>query len=100
MRLPIAINNKDGNFMRQRLKKFWQCLKIKQKITFYTNIVIFVIFMSIFLAVWAIKYSLIDFSLILNNNSLSSDFAQCMEEEAKLFENYVKSGDEDTRMNL
>lgn len=100
MRLPIAINSKDGNFMRQRLKKFWQCLKIKQKITLYTSIVIFVILMSIFLAVWAIKYSLIDFSLILNNNSLSSDFAQCMEEEAKLFENYVKSGDEDTRMNL
>lgn len=100
MRLPIAINSEDGNSMRQRLKKFWQCLKIKQKIKLYTNIVIFVILISIFLAVWAIKSSLLDFSVILSDNSLSSDFVQCMEEEAELFETYAKTGDEDIRTQL
>ena len=86
--------------MRQRLNKFWQRLKIKHKITLYTNSVIFVIFISIVLAVWAIKYSLIDFSLILRNNSLSSDFVQCMEKEAELFKAYAKSNEEDTYVNL
>lgn len=100
MRLPIAINSEDGNFMRQRLKKFWQCLKIKQKINLYRNIVIFVILVSIFLAVWAVKSSLLDFSVILNNNSLASDFVQCMEEEAELFAAYARAGDEDIRMEL
>ena len=100
MRLPIVINSEDGNSMRQRLKKFWQRLKIKQKINLYRNIVIFVILVSIFLAVWAIKSSLLDFSVILNNNSLASDFVQCMEEEAELFAAYARAGDEDIRMEL
>lgn len=99
MRLPI-VYNEDGIGMRQQLKKFWQCLKIKQKIQLYTNIVIFVIFVSIFLAVWAIKSSLFDFSTILRDNSLSSDFVQCMERESELFEAYARTGNEDVRAEL
>ena len=53
-----------------------------------------IILLSIFLAVWAIKSSLLDFSVILKNNSLVSDFVQCMEIETALFENLYKTGDE------
>lgn len=86
--------------MKQRLKKIWQSLKIKHKIKIYTNIVLFIIMLSIFLAVWAVKSSLFDFSVILNDNSLASDFVQCMEEEADLFVTYAKTGKEETYVVL
>lgn len=86
--------------MRRLLKNTWQSLKIKNKITLYTDIVLFIILLSIFLAVWAIKSSLLDFSAILEDNSLVSDFVQCMEKEADLFERYAKTGKEDVYQEL
>ena len=80
--------------MKQRLGIVWRSLKIKQKIGLFTNVVVVIILLSIFLAVWAIKSSLLDFSVILKNNSLVSDFVQCMEIETALFETYIKTGDE------
>ncbi|MDE7207502.1 MAG: HAMP domain-containing protein, partial [Lachnospiraceae bacterium] len=86
--------------MKQRLKKIWQSLKIKQKIKVFTQMVFLLILLSIFLAVWTVKYSLLDFSAILKSNSIVSDFVQCMEEEAGLFEAYVKTGKKDTYEEL
>lgn len=86
--------------MKQHLEKFWQSLKIKNKIKLYTSIVLFTIMLSILLAVWAIKSSLFDFSVILKDNSLSNDFVQCMEAEADLFETYAKMGNADTHATL
>lgn len=80
--------------MKQRLGKVWRSLKIKQKIRIYTNGVFLVILLSIILAGWVIKSSLLDFSVILKNNSLVSDFLQCIENEADFFESYIKTGDE------
>lgn len=86
--------------MRQRLKRLWQSLKIKQKIRFFTSIVLLIILLSIFLALWVAKYSLLDFSIILNSNSKVSDFVQCIESEADYFETYVKTGKEDVYVQL
>lgn len=86
--------------MKQRLKKVWQSLKIKQKIRAFTGIVLMLIMLSIFLAVWTVKYSLFDFFVILNSNSIASDFVQCMEEEAQYFETYVKTGKKDAYEQL
>ena len=86
--------------MRRLLKNMWQSLKIKHKIRLYTDIVLIIILLSIFLAAWAIKSSLLDFSVILKDNSLVSDFVQCMEKEAALFENYAKTGKEDVYEDL
>ena len=86
--------------MKQRLQKIWQSLKIKQKIKVFTNVVFLLILLSIFLAAWTVKYSLLDFSVILNSNSIASDFVQCMEEEAGLFEAYVKTGKKDMYEDL
>ena len=86
--------------MRQRLKKVWQSLKIKQKITLFTSTVFLLILLSIFLAVWTVKYSLFDFSVILKSNSIASDFVQCIEEEADFFEDYVKTGKESAHTEL
>lgn len=86
--------------MRRLLKNTWQSLKIKHKIKLYTDIVLVIILLSIFLAVWTIKSSLLDFSVILKDNSLVSDFVQCMEDEAELFESYAKTGKEDVYQEL
>lgn len=86
--------------MKQRLEKFWQSLKIERKLRLYTSIVLFVIVLSIFLAAWVMKSSLLDFSVILSDNSMASDFVQCMEEEADYFETYAKTGREDTYADL
>ena len=80
--------------MKHRLTKVWQSLKIKQKIKLFTNIVFVLILLSIFLAVWTVKYSLLDFSSILSSNSTVTDFVQSMEEETDFFEVYVKTGSE------
>lgn len=86
--------------MRRLLKNMWQSLKIKHKIKLYTDIVLLIILLSIFLAVWAMKSSLLDFSAILKDNSLVSDFTQCMEEESELFESYAKTGKGDVYQEL
>lgn len=86
--------------MKQRLKGVWKSLKIKQKIKFFTTIVFLLILLSIFLAIWTVKYSLFDFSVILTGNSVVSDFVQCMEEETQLFEACVKTGKEEARTEL
>ena len=86
--------------MRRLLKNMWQSLKIKHKIKLYTDIVLLIILLSIFLALWAMKSSLLDFSAILKDNSLVSDFTQCMEEESELFESYAKTGKEEDRKSV
>ncbi len=83
--------------MRQRLKTVWNSLKIKQKIKAFTTIIFLLIFLSIVLAIWTVKYSLFDFSVILNSNSVATDFVQCMEEEESLFVTYAKTGKKDAR---
>lgn len=80
--------------MKQRLRKIWRSLKIKQKIKVFTDVVFFIILLSIFLAGWAIKSSLLDFSVILSDNSVASDFVQCLEVETDLFEKHVRSGND------
>lgn len=86
--------------MKQRLGKIWQSLKIKRKLKLFTNVVFLVILLSIFLAFWAIKSSLLDFSFILQSNSVASDFVQCLETEASAFERYIKRREETTLQQL
>ncbi len=86
--------------MRQRLGKLWRTRTIKQKIKLFTNAVFFIILLSIFLAVWAIKASLLDFSAILMDNSLSGNFVQCMEAETELFQIYIRNGNGDVFTKL
>ena len=86
--------------MRQRLGKLWRIRTIKQKIKLFTNAVFFIILLSIFLAVWAIKASLLDFSAILMDNSLAGNFVQCMEAETELFQTYIRNGNSDVFTEL
>lgn len=86
--------------MKRRLGKIWQSLKIERKLKLFTNIVFLVILLSIFLAIWAIKSSVLDFSAILESDSVASDFVQCLETEAASFEQYIKLGEENAYRQL
>ena len=79
--------------MKRRLADIWRSLKIKKKIALFTNAVLCIIVLSIVLAVWSIKASLLDFSVILKNNSLTSDIVRSVESETDLFEQYIRTRD-------
>lgn len=86
--------------MRKYLERIWRSFKIKRKIELFMDVVFLVILLSIILAIWVIKSTLLDFSVILRNNSVASDFVQCMENEADLFEIYIKTGEGDSYQRL
>lgn len=86
--------------MKQRVGRIWRSLKIKRKIKLFTDVVFLVILLSIILAFWVIKSSLLDFSVILQNNSVTNDFVQCMEKESDSFELYIKMGEESSYRQL
>ncbi len=77
-----------------RLGIVWRSLKIKQKIGLFTNVVVVIILLSIFLAVWAIKSSLLDFSVILKNTLLSVILCNVWKLKPLCLETYIKTGDE------
>ncbi|MCM1305612.1 MAG: histidine kinase [Butyrivibrio sp.] len=58
------------------------------------------ILLSILLAFWVIKSSLLDFSVILQSNSVASDVVQRLENEAELFELYIKTGEDGAHQRL
>lgn len=86
--------------MKRYLAGIWRSLKIKGKITLFTDAVLCIIVLSIVLAIWSIKACIYDFSVILRDNSLTSDFVNCVETETDLFERYVKTGNEDLYTGL
>lgn len=86
--------------MKRYLAGIWRSLKIKSKITLFTDAVLCIIVLSIILAIWSIKACIYDFSVILRDNSLTSDFVNCVETETDLFERYVKTGNADLYAGL
>lgn len=86
--------------MKRYLAGIWRSLKIKRKITLFTDVVLCIIVLSIILAIWSIKVCIFDFSVILRDNSLTSNFVDCVETETDLFERYVKTGNADLYIGL
>ena len=76
--------------VRKRIKQFWQALTIKKKIATFTGTVFLIIAVSVLFNVWVVKFSLIDFNRILQDNAAVSELAQALEEESIQFER--KSG--------
>ena len=77
--------------VRKRIKQFWQALTIKKKIATFTGTVFLIIAVSVLFNVWVVKFSLIDFNRILQDNAAVSELAQALEEESIQFETYIKA---------
>ncbi len=80
--------------MRHLFRTKWQSLTIKKKILTFTGVVFFICILSIVFDAWVVKFSLIDFNHILEENAQSVELVQSLEEERRIFREYVqKQGD-------
>ena len=78
-----------------KIEQYWQECTIRQKITFYVSAVFVCIFLSVLFNIWVAKFSLGDFNNILSESSRSSAFVEAIENETKLFEQFMKSRTEE-----
>lgn len=78
----------------------WQSLAIKQKLMAFTGAVFLIIVMTCLLDAWVVKFSLVDFYRILEENSRNSALVQALEEEKASFEAYVKNPDTEKKAQL
>lgn len=79
--------------MRRRLTERWQRFTIRQKIGIFVGTVFLIISTSVLFELWIIKFSLVDFNAILEDNAKSSELVSALEEEGQLFEAWMKSTD-------
>ena len=76
--------------MIQNLKKLWESTTIKKKILMFTGTVFVVCLLSVIFNVWVVKFSLLDFSRILDENTQSITLMKTLEKEKQYFQGYVK----------
>lgn len=72
------------------LKNLWLSISLKKKLGILSIIVILVMGLSVAFNIFVMNFSLDTFNVILNDNSLSYDLQEAMEEEARVFEEYVR----------
>lgn len=72
------------------LKHLWLSISLKRKLGIFSVIVILVMGLSVAFNILVMNFSLDTFNVILNDNSLSYDLQEAMEEEARIFEEYVR----------
>lgn len=76
--------------MKHQFGQLWQSLTIKEKILIFTGAVFMVCLISIVFNIWVVRFSLIDFSQILEENSQSVNLVQALERESTYFQDYVQ----------
>ncbi|MDD3367825.1 MAG: sensor histidine kinase [Lachnospiraceae bacterium] len=77
--------------MKEKMSNIWQSMSITKKIGTFTGMVFLIIALSVLFDIWVVKFSLLDFNRILEDNARSSVLVDAMEEEAQLFETYVRN---------
>ena len=75
----------------RKIEQRWHDCTIRQKITFYMVLVFFSISLSVLFNIWVANFSLGDFNNILSESSKSSGLVHAIENESKLFEQFIKS---------
>lgn len=76
--------------LRQHFGQLWQALTIKKKILIFTGAVFIVCLLSVIFNIWVVKFSLVDFNRILEQNTHSINLVQALETESSYFKNYVQ----------
>lgn len=78
----------------------WREFTIKQKILTFTIFMFLVVFVSVGLSFWVIKFSLFDFNKFLKHNNITNELVVSVKQESECFEAYMKNGKEDTKHEL
>lgn len=86
--------------MQRRYYKIWHIKTIKGKIVCYTAVVFLIIVLSGLFNLWVVRFSLLDFNHILEDNVACSKLRQSLEEESNLFRAYMKNGQSATEAAL
>lgn len=76
--------------MYQYIRNLWLSITMKQKLGFYTAMVILIMALSVVFNVHVMDFALGGFNEILDDNSRCHDFQEAMELEVKAFERYVR----------
>ncbi len=76
--------------MRRRFGQLWQALTIKKKILIFTGAVFVVCLLSVIFNIWVVRFSLVDFNRILEQNTHSINLVQALETESGYFKDYVQ----------
>lgn len=85
---------KEEGKVKEMFQRNWQALDIRHKIIVFTGSVLLIIVLAGILDVWVVRFSVVDFYKIMEDNSRNDSLVQRMEEEAGAFEAYVKKPDE------
>ena len=86
--------------LMEKLKNAWYSMTIRRKIYVFMGAVFLTTALSLLLNVWVTKFSVFDFNSILEENAKSSELIQALEEESKLFSEYMKTPDEEKKVLL
>ena len=81
---------KVGDGLKQQFRQLWQQLTIKKKILIFVGAVFMACLISIIFNIWVVRFSLIDFSQILEENSQSVNLVQALEQESNFFQEYIQ----------
>ena len=76
--------------MKQQLRQLWRTMTIKEKIQVFTGAVFVTCLLSVIFNIWVVKFSLVDFNHILEQNSKCVNLVQALEIEKSYFQNYVQ----------
>lgn len=79
--------------LKRHFEQLWRALTIKKKILLFTGAVFIVCLLSVILNVWVVRFSLVDFNRILEQNTNSINLVQALETENDYFKNYMQHQD-------
>ncbi len=82
--------------VRERIRQTWRSLTIQKKIAAFTGAVFLIILLSVVFDIWVVRFSLVDFNQILQDNAKSSELMQAVQRESSLFESYKKNPGRET----
>lgn len=85
-----------GKSLRQYLGQLWRSLTIKKKILMFAGAVIVACLLSVIFNIWIVRFSLVDFSTILQENAQSINLVDALEDEQVIFQDYVQGKEEIT----
>ncbi|MGN0160591.1 MAG: sensor histidine kinase [Lachnospiraceae bacterium] len=79
---------------------FWQKLTIKNKIAAFTGAVLIIIVVAVLFDAWIVKYFMMDFNAILDDNACGDNIINVLKEESSAFVQYVESPSVESRGKL
>ena len=87
--------------MIKKIKSFWDNLKIKNKIAFFTGSVFMIILFSIIFDVWVLRLFMFDFNDIMTDNLRGGEIVSAIDKETDAFTQYVRSpmGESESELN-